>query len=92
MVTRTLTLVLCLLLPVPAFAQCASDHQRREAWRHYRAGQELMAAEQYAKAISDLRFVIRDLTSEITNHQSQITNHKSSVSIWARCRRPLKST
>lgn len=49
--TRALTLALCLLLPLPAFAQFASDHQRREAWRHYRLGQELMAAEQFAKAV-----------------------------------------
>jgi tetratricopeptide (TPR) repeat protein len=51
MTTRGLTLVLSLLLlPLPSSAQFATDQQRRDAWRHYRAGQELMTTEQFAKA------------------------------------------
>jgi tetratricopeptide (TPR) repeat protein len=53
MTTRELTVVLSLsllLLPRPSSAQFATDQQRREAWRHYRAGQELMTTEQFAKA------------------------------------------
>jgi tetratricopeptide (TPR) repeat protein len=58
MAIRVLTLVLSLLLPLSASAQFASDHQRREAWRHYRTGQELMAAEQFAKAAEAFRRAI----------------------------------
>lgn len=39
-----------LLVPRSAPAQFASDQDRREALEHYRAGQELMSAEQFEKA------------------------------------------
>jgi tetratricopeptide (TPR) repeat protein len=35
----------------PAAAQFASDQDRREAMEHYRAGQELLSAEQFEKAV-----------------------------------------
>jgi tetratricopeptide (TPR) repeat protein len=46
---RSLILV-CVLVASPAFAQLASEQDRREALQHYRAGQEFMSAEQYEKA------------------------------------------
>jgi tetratricopeptide (TPR) repeat protein len=36
---------------IPALAQFAPDQDRREALEHYRAGQEMMSAEQFEKAI-----------------------------------------
>jgi tetratricopeptide (TPR) repeat protein len=47
---RPLITVLLLACAAPAFAQFASDQDRREAIQHYRTGQELMAAEQFEKA------------------------------------------
>jgi tetratricopeptide (TPR) repeat protein len=38
------------LVAANAFAQLASDQDRREALQHYRAGQEFMSAEQFEKA------------------------------------------
>jgi tetratricopeptide (TPR) repeat protein len=46
---RCLTLAF-VLLAAPAFAQVASEQDRREAWQHYRNGQEFMSAEQFEKA------------------------------------------
>jgi tetratricopeptide (TPR) repeat protein len=46
---RALILVL-VLLASPAFAQFASEQDRREALQHYRDGQEFMSAEQFEKA------------------------------------------
>jgi tetratricopeptide (TPR) repeat protein len=46
---RALILVL-VLLASPAFAQLASEQDRREALQHYRDGQEFMSAEQFEKA------------------------------------------
>ena len=37
--------------PAPAAAQFASEQDRREALQHYRAGQELLSAEQFQKAV-----------------------------------------
>ena len=49
--TRAATLVVCVLLAGPAFAQFASEPQRLEALQHYRAGQQLMADERFAEAV-----------------------------------------
>jgi len=38
------------LVASPVYAQFASEQDRREALQHYRAGQELMSAEQFEKA------------------------------------------
>ena len=46
---RMLALAL-VLVASPAYAQFASEQDRREALQHYRAGQDLMAAEQFEKA------------------------------------------
>jgi protein O-GlcNAc transferase len=39
------------LVASPAFAQLASEQDRREAMQHYRNGQEFMSAEQFEKAV-----------------------------------------
>jgi len=53
------TLVLALVLVAsPAFAQFASDQDRREALQHYRNGQEFMSAEQFEKAADEYQKAI----------------------------------
>jgi tetratricopeptide (TPR) repeat protein len=42
--------VVFVLVASPAFAQIASEQDRREALQHYREGQEFMSAEQFEKA------------------------------------------
>ena len=44
----------------PAFAQFASDFDRREALRHYREGQELMSAERYEQAAAAFRRAVEN--------------------------------
>jgi tetratricopeptide (TPR) repeat protein len=52
-------LVLALVLVAsPAFAQFASDQDRREALQHYRNGQEFMSAEQFEKAADEYQKAI----------------------------------
>lgn len=51
----TLVLLSC---ATPAVAQFASEHDRREAFRHYRAGQELLSAEQFEKAAIEFQLAI----------------------------------
>jgi tetratricopeptide (TPR) repeat protein len=46
------------LLASPAWAQLASEQDRREALRHYRAGQELMESEQFEKAADEYQKAI----------------------------------
>jgi Flp pilus assembly protein TadD len=46
------------LVSVPALAQFASDHDRREAFEHYRNGQELLSAEQFEKAAEEFQRAI----------------------------------
>lgn len=46
------------LMASPAFAQLASEHERREAMRHYRNGQEFMSAEQFEKAAEEYQQAI----------------------------------
>jgi tetratricopeptide (TPR) repeat protein len=43
-------ILVLVLLASPAFAQLASEQDRREALQHYRSGQELMSGEQFEKA------------------------------------------
>jgi tetratricopeptide (TPR) repeat protein len=45
-----LLIVASVLLASPAFAQLASEQDRREALQHYRSGQEFMSGEQFEKA------------------------------------------
>ena len=47
---RVAAAVVCLCLSTPAAAQFASEQDRRMALQYYRAGQELMSAEQFEKA------------------------------------------
>jgi tetratricopeptide (TPR) repeat protein len=47
---RALALLTCVLSAAPVSAQFVSDQQHREALRHFRAGQQLLAAEQFTKA------------------------------------------
>jgi tetratricopeptide (TPR) repeat protein len=50
--------LLLTLHPFPAAAQLASEHDRREAWRHYRNGQELMLAERFEQAAAEFQAAI----------------------------------
>jgi tetratricopeptide (TPR) repeat protein len=60
MVHTLTTIVFLLCLALPAGAQgLASDADRREAFKHYRVGQELLAAEQYEKAAEAFRTSIK---------------------------------
>jgi tetratricopeptide (TPR) repeat protein len=52
-----IAIALC-LAAVPAAAQLASDSDRREALRHYRDGQDLLAAEQFDKAIEKFQLAV----------------------------------
>ena len=56
---RILTILTVVLLATPALAQFASDRDRRDALHHYRAGQDLMAAEQFEKAAQEFTRSIR---------------------------------
>ena len=47
----TIALSMTAVSPAPAAAQFASERDRREALQHYRAGQELLSAEQFQKAV-----------------------------------------
>jgi tetratricopeptide (TPR) repeat protein len=46
------------LIASPAFAQFASEQDRREALQHYRNGQEFMSAEQFEKAAEEYQKAI----------------------------------
>ena len=60
MVHTLTTIVFLLCLALPAGAQgLASDTDRREAFKHYRVGQELLSAEQYEKAAEAFRTSIK---------------------------------
>jgi len=48
--TMTRLVLALVLFASPAFAQFASEQDRREALQHYRTGQEFMSAEQFEKA------------------------------------------
>src|SRR5262245_33221661 len=50
--------VLLLVAVPPVFAQFASEQNRREAFRHYRTGQELMTAERFEKAAEEFQLAI----------------------------------
>lgn len=59
-VTTWLTVACILLTTSAADAQeLASDADRREAFRHYRTGQELLSGEQYEKAVEAFRRSIK---------------------------------
>ena len=57
---RLLPIVALVLLWIApsAHAQFASEHDRRDAFRHYRAGQELLSAEQFEKAAIEFQLAI----------------------------------
>lgn len=54
----TVACLLGVLAALPAAAQFASEQNRREAVRHYRRGQELVAAERYPQAITEFQQAI----------------------------------
>jgi tetratricopeptide (TPR) repeat protein len=59
-VPRSLLIIIWLTVSAPAAAQSlASEADRREAFRHYRSGQELLAAEQFEKAAEAFRTSIK---------------------------------
>ena len=51
-------LLVFLAAAAPAAAQFASDHDRREALRHYRSGMELMTGERFEKAAEEFQQAI----------------------------------
>lgn len=97
MVTRALTLALSLLLPFSAAAQFATGHQRRDALQHYRDGQRLLAAEQFAKAAEAFqRAVDRDRLLTLAHYgqgQAYMALHRfpSAVRAFAGCREALRA-
>src|SRR5262245_37208272 len=59
MAARRLATVFCLLaIAASAQAQFASDHDRREALRHYRNGQEFMSGERFEQAAEEFKAAI----------------------------------
>ena len=54
------TAILAVTLPATAAGQFASEHDRREALRHYRAGRELMSAERFEQAADAFRAAITE--------------------------------
>lgn len=64
-----LTILLSTVSVKPAFAQFASDQDRREALYHYREGQELMSAERFERAAEAFRKSIeRDRLLTLAHH------------------------
>ena len=53
-----LIVLVLVLVASPAFAQFASEQDRREALQHYRNGQEFMSAEQFEKAAEEYQKAI----------------------------------
>lgn len=63
------TIFCAVILTQPAFAQFASEADRREAFRHYRAGMELLSSERFEQAAEAFRKAIdKDRLLTLAHH------------------------
>ena len=91
-------LVLALvLIASPASAQFASDQDRREAWQHYRAGQEFMSAEEFEKAAAAFhRSIDKDRFLTLAHYglgqaYMSLRRYASAIQAFTNCRETFRA-
>jgi len=91
-------LVLALvLIASPAFAQFASEQDRREALQHYRNGQEFMSAEQFEKAAEEYQLAIdKDKLLTLAHYglgqaNMSMKRYASAIQAFTNCRETFRA-